>query len=102
MAPVRRIDKARIHLYISTENEWLDFKLTNNIYPFQETDAGRVKIGLKNVRKRLQILYPEKHQIQFQSVNEIFTVSMKIFLGKQKPVQKEDSILSNKKIPVYA
>jgi sensor histidine kinase YesM len=98
----KTLDKARIQLYISTENEWLDFKLINNIYPFQEADAGRVKIGLKNVRKRLQILYPEKHQLQFQSINEIFTVSMKIFLGKQLPVQKDNSILTNKNIPVYA
>ena len=98
----KTLDKARIHLHISTENEWLDFKLTNNIYPFLESDAGRVKIGLKNVRKRLQILYPEKHLIQFHSINEIFTVSMKIFLGKQKPEQKENSILTNKKLPAYA
>jgi|SRR5579863_4403463 len=98
----KSLEKASIHLYISSENEWLDFKLTNNIYPFQESDAGRIKIGLKNVRKRLQILYPEKHLIQFDSINEIFTVSMKIFLGKQKTVQKEDSIITRKNIPAYA
>jgi LytS/YehU family sensor histidine kinase len=98
----KTLDIARIHLHISTENEWLDFKLTNNIYPFLESDAGRVKIGLKNVRKRLQILYPDKHLIQFHSINEIFTVSMKIFLGKQKSEPKANSILTNKNILAYA
>jgi hypothetical protein len=96
------LDKAKIHLSISTKDEWLDFKLTNNIYPFPESDEGRLKIGLKNVKKRLQILYPDKHQIRFHSINEIFTVSMKIFLGKQKPEKKEDSIATNQKIPEYA
>ena len=98
----KTLDKARIHLSISTENEWLDFKLTNNIYPFLETDEGRVKIGLKNVRKRLQILYPGRHQIQFHSINEIFTVTMKIFLGRHMSDQKADSILTNQTTPLYA
>jgi LytS/YehU family sensor histidine kinase len=98
----KTMDKAKIQLSISTRHEWLEFTLSNNIYPFLETDEGRVKIGLKNVRKRLQILYPDKHQIQFHSINEIFTVCMKIYLGKLKPDQKEESILTNKNIPAYA
>lgn len=92
----KTMDKAKIHLHISTERDWLEFKLSNNIYPVPEIeDDDRIKIGLKNVKKRLQILYPEKHTLQFQTVSEIFTVSMKIFLGRQK----EEKIQNNFLIP---
>ena len=90
----KTMDKAKIHLHISTERDWLEFRLSNNIYPVPEIeDDERIKIGLKNVKKRLQILYPEKHTLQFQSVSEIFTVSMKIFLGRQKEEKNQNNYL---------
>ncbi len=67
------------------ENDQLIFIIRNDINPITERAEERIKIGLKNVKKRLQILYPEKHSLQFQELNRIFTVTMKIILDNQKP-----------------
>jgi LytS/YehU family sensor histidine kinase len=95
------MDNARIHLQISTLHDRLEFKISNNINPICEIGEERIKIGLKNVKKRLKILYPEKHSLHFLEVNRIFTVTMIIILDKQKPDRKTDK-LTNPSIPIYA
>jgi sensor histidine kinase YesM len=95
------MDNARIHLQISTLHDRLEFKISNNINPICERGDERIKIGLKNVKKRLQILYPEKHSLHFLEVNRMFTVIMIIFLDKQKPDPKTDKLKTIPSIPVY-
>jgi hypothetical protein len=80
------IDNAHIDLFIQTGNEWLDFKLKNSQPPVHEKQEERKKIGLQNVRKRLELLYPGKHQLDIQSSEKYFTVNMKIKLEKQKAI----------------
>jgi sensor histidine kinase YesM len=96
------MDNARIHLQISTFHERLEFKISNNINPICEIGDERIKIGLKNVKKRLQILYPEKHSLHFLEVDGIFTVTMIIILDKRKPDPKTDKLKTNPSIPIYA
>jgi LytS/YehU family sensor histidine kinase len=88
------IDIATIELFIETTQEWLEFKLSNNQPLVREAEEERIKIGLKNVQKRLQLLYPGKHQVDIQSSGELFTIYMKIQLEKQSPdtLQKEQKL----------
>jgi LytS/YehU family sensor histidine kinase len=37
-------------------------------------------IGLYNVKKRLQLLYPGRHQLQIYSTEDSFNVSMQLLL----------------------
>jgi len=37
-------------------------------------------IGIKNVEKRLNLLYPDKHQLTFTEKEELFNVDLKIDL----------------------
>jgi LytS/YehU family sensor histidine kinase len=97
----KTLEHAKIHLVISIEREWLEFRISNPIYQIPEPETRRVKIGLQNVKKRLQILYPDKHLLNFQTLNEIFTVTMKIFLGKNKPVYNTEPIHQISNIPAY-
>ena len=48
-------------------------------------------IGLKNVQKRLQILYPGKHELKMTSEPEHFTVMLRIDLQRvyEKSLIKE-------------
>ena len=96
------MDHARIHLQISTEQNRLVFKIHNDVNPVPERSGERIKIGLKNVKKRLQILYPDKYSLHFLEVNGIFTVTMMINLDKQKPDLKADKLKTNPSTPVYA
>ena len=95
------MDHARIQLDISTQNNQLAFTIRNDVNPVPERGEARIKIGLKNVKKRLQILYPEKHSLHFQEADGIFSVTMSIMLDKQKPDSKPDKLKTNASIPVY-
>jgi sensor histidine kinase YesM len=83
------IDTARIELFIETGNEWLEFKVSNSQPAIREKEDERKKIGLMNVKKRLQLLYPDKHQLDIQSTKDLFTINMKIKLEKQNPVAEQ-------------
>ncbi len=83
------IDIARIELFIETGNEWLDFKITNSVPSIREAQNERIKIGLMNVKKRLQLIYPGKHTLDIQSSENLFAVFMKVKLEKQNPLAQQ-------------
>jgi LytS/YehU family sensor histidine kinase len=96
------MNHTRIFLQISTEQDHLIFKITNEINPIPEHSTERVKIGLKNVKKRLQILYPDKHSLEFMAADGIYTVTMIITLDKPKFDTKTDNVKANLSTPAYA
>ena len=95
------MDHARIHLLISTKQDQLKFRISNDIHPVPLKDDERIKIGLKNVKKRLQILYPAKHSLQYFETGGVFTLTMIIMLGKQQPDLKNDKLTTNPLITAY-
>jgi sensor histidine kinase YesM len=94
------IDQAYINIFIETRNEWFEFKISNSQPNEIEKPDDRKRIGLMNVQKRLQLLYPGKHQLDIQSSAELFSVRMKIKLEKQKTQPQQ--ILSPNKLVTYA
>ena len=82
----KMIETARIELFLETKNDWLEFKISNNMPPIREKENERIKIGLANVQKRLSLLYPGKHKLDIQSTENLFTVSMKIKLDRHNQV----------------
>jgi len=96
------LDHARINLQISTTQNQLAFRISNDINPVPERIDKRIKIGLKNVKKRLQILYPEKHSLQFLESDGIFTAILNIKLDKQKSQVIAEKLKTNSSIPAYA
>ena len=85
----KTIDTARIELFIETGIEWLEFKINNSVPSIHATENERNKIGLMNVKKRLQLIYPGKHTLDIQSSENLFIVSMKIKLEKQNHVAEQ-------------
>jgi two-component system LytT family sensor kinase len=73
------IDNAHIDIDMKAEKNILHFSVTNKYNP----DCHEIKdkasgIGLVNVQRRLQLLYPSKHEIFITKDNNLFTVSLKI------------------------
>lgn len=89
------IEEAWINIDLHLKNNKLKFKISNskpanNEYTLPKT-AGH--IGLNNVRKRLELLFPYAHQLQVFDEEELFVVILDIDL-KQNAVQHENKNLN--------
>jgi sensor histidine kinase YesM len=74
-----------IKLFIQTDENILHFSLINS-KPAEENAVSKKGIGLNNVKKRLELLYPQDHLLTIESTPNTFTVNMQI------PLQKMDVI----------
>ncbi|MFX0011193.1 MAG: sensor histidine kinase [Candidatus Hermodarchaeota archaeon] len=70
-----------VYIKMKTTNKRVDFEIENNKgtseNPDQNSDSG---IGLANIEKRLNLLYPEKHSLIIKDDGHRFKVSLKINL----------------------
>lgn len=85
-----------VRLHIQIEKDFLEFKLTNNKPEHNNELAGKKGIGLNNVKKRLQLLYPETHSLNIIETEMSYDVFMKIALNLPENKSKEDSVLNRK------
>ena len=74
------LDHPRINLKIYVEGNMLHFYLNNSKPPTAENQDLRKGIGLENVRKRLDLLYPGKHKLLILTTEDSFTVQMEILM----------------------
>jgi len=78
----KMLANTEIKLNISVEKDILIFKLVNS-KPVLTNDIhenGSHGLGLKNVKKRLELLYADRHDLQIISEPETFTVCLKMVL----------------------
>ena len=78
-----------IKLRININEEHLDFKLSNSKPPDTNDINGKKGIGLANVKKRLELLYPGKHFLKTESTGDSYIVHLQISL-QRLPVVQED------------
>jgi len=71
-----------VKLDINIENETLEFKISNNKPPANNEAPNKKGIGLCNVKKRLQLLYPGQHSLSIAENEMSYEVSMNIVLHK--------------------
>lgn len=67
-----------INIHLSAEEKNINFKVENSIANknILKDDVGG--IGLDNVKKRLEILYPNKHTLSISKTNGIFKVELNL------------------------
>ncbi|HLN73090.1 MAG TPA: histidine kinase [Prolixibacteraceae bacterium] len=76
-------DYGIIKIYIGYDGTQLIFKTENNLAPREKTDSKEtVGIGIRNVEKRLNLIYPQQHSLEYHVKEGIFILEMKIELGK--------------------
>ena len=75
-----------VKLSITIEENNLQFLLTNNKPNTSASTSRNGAIGLKNVRKRLQLLYPGTYELNIVSEPESFIIFLKIKLQEMKPL----------------
>jgi sensor histidine kinase YesM len=69
-----------VRLDIHIEKDFLEFKLTNNKPEHGHESLGKKGIGLRNVKKRLQLIYPENHSLNIVETEMSYDVFMRIAL----------------------
>lgn len=91
----------RVALDITIKDNILFFKLINS----KPTEIGEIPasdnhgLGLKNVQKRLELIYPNRHEIQILEDPFEYSVWLKIILANHAPEEKKTPAKKNE--PVY-
>ncbi len=74
-------DKIRIHITIEIEKGGrLNFRCVNSYSGQSNTDSLPGGIGLKNVKKRLELIYPDAHELDIRKTEDTFDVALRIEL----------------------
>lgn len=74
-----------IHIRMNIDGDQIRFTSENSIgKSSQESDMQHSGIGLENVRKRLGLLFPDKHELKISQTESIFRVELTIHLEKTK------------------
>lgn len=80
-----QIGQAWINMDLRVKNNALKFKISNSKPEAAQPDdrPHHVSIGLANVRKRLEILYPSAHHLKIMDDEDVFAVILDIDLDKR-------------------
>jgi hypothetical protein len=90
------LERPWIKLIICVEDNILHFDISNS-KPVQSISPNlKNGIGLKNVQKRLQLLYHENHELKISSSSNTFSVRLKIPL--EEPKLGETNTINQKEI----
>ena len=93
----RQLDQCWISLDLEVKGNEMLFKLINSMEgkPIEERSfAGGM--GLQNVTKRLEYLYPDKHQLETFEEDEVFVVDLRLQLT-EKSATPANTLIKNKK-----
>jgi sensor histidine kinase YesM len=67
-----------IHISLSNTHNTIRFTVQNNIVKTENALHETTGIGINNVKRRLDLLYPGKHNLQVTDTGEVFTVLLEI------------------------
>lgn len=76
-----KLEGIRINMAIKIENNTIYFKCENNYKNLSSTETLVKGIGLKNVKGRLDLSYPDKYELNIESNENWFSVVLRIELG---------------------
>lgn len=83
----RQLDQCWISLDLHVDSNKLDMKLVNSLDPNATPVEGHKGLGLQNVKRRLELLYPGRFSFQVTKEAEIFLVHLKLELDEHASPQ---------------
>lgn len=79
------LEQPWVSLHIALEDAWMKMKLLNGKLP-DIAPASPNGIGINNVIKRLELLYPQKHHLSIANDDEVFIVNLRLHLERSEVV----------------
>ena len=73
-------EKGWIRIRLKTAADHIRFEVENSVPEKSYTKDEAGGIGLNNVRRQLELLYPEKHELDIEPGPEVFRVNLKLTL----------------------
>jgi sensor histidine kinase YesM len=67
---------AFIHISLTYVDNQVVYMIRNNFE--EQGDSTKPGIGLKNLRQRLELLYPEKHTLEIEKEDKVFELTLKL------------------------
>lgn len=83
------LEQPWISLHVDLADNKMQMKLINGKSGKQPCLVKKKGIGIENVRKRLELLYPGKHELTFTDDQEVFIVNLKVELDVKAAPEKE-------------
>jgi len=76
--------RSNISISLNCDDTKIYFDVHNSVHPRPDNDPERnsLGIGLDNVRQRLQLMYPKKHELAIRQTNNQFFVHLTIDVSK--------------------
>ena len=78
-----QLGATRIHIALAVVGDRLSCVIQNSRSCAPATLAGSQGIGLRNVRQRLQLLYPQRHRLDVEVRDDLFTVRLALRLPRE-------------------
>jgi two-component system LytT family sensor kinase len=76
-----RIGKGWVDIHLSTLDDKISLSVVNSMAENHVNGSAQKGIGLENVKKRLELLYPGKHTLAIEPGNEKYSVNLAINLN---------------------
>lgn len=89
-----------IHLKIELEGQHLVMKLMNGKDPVHQETRPKSGIGIGNVKKRLDLIYPGRYELDITDEPEVFVVNLRLHLTEGK--SEGETIINTASQTVYA
>jgi hypothetical protein len=70
------VENAFIHIKLYNDDDYIHFLIENNFDPNEINESNG--IGLKNLKKRLSLLYMNKHELKVDSSKNLYKTTLKI------------------------
>jgi len=80
------LDQPWISLRITVEEDRMKMKLLNGKADEVTSAASTGGIGIANVMRRLELLYPQKHQLNIKDDEEVFIVNLQLQLERRNKI----------------
>ena len=86
------VEQVWVNLDITIENNNLSLKIINGIPAGIDEDSSLNSESMIKIKKRLSLLYPERHELRINAEQELLMIHLILNLGE--PIQTKQTIIA--------